>query len=77
MTRTFEGWNKFLKFFIIFFTFGYFSAIYRIVYYIEMKSNIKTLIFGIVSLIPIVGFVAWIADMVSTIKDDHINIFVW
>lgn len=77
MIKLFESWNKFVKFLIIFFTFGFFSALYRIVYYFEKKSNSKTLIFGLISLIPIVGFIAWICDLYSIMVYNQVIMLIW
>ncbi len=77
MIKAFEGWSKLVKFLIIFFTLGYFSAVYRIVHHFELKSKNMTLIFGLLSLIPIVGFIGWIADLLSTLAHDKITLFIW
>ncbi|WP_033160026.1 hypothetical protein [Mycoplasmoides alvi] len=77
MVKTFESWNKWLKFLIVFFTLGYFSAIYRIVYYFEKKTDKQTLLFGLISLIPIIGFIAWICDLYSIGIYNQIILLIW
>lgn len=42
------------------------GGIYRIVLFLENK-NTKTLVFGILGLIPPVSFIFWVADVVATI----------
>lgn len=42
------------------------GGIYRIVLFLENK-NTKTLVFGILGLIPPVSFIFWVVDVVATI----------
>lgn len=51
-----------------------FSAIYRIVTYVNNKNNVVTLVMGILCIIPIVGFVLSIVDLVTTITDDKVKV---
>lgn len=77
MIKAFEKWPKVAKFLIIFFTLGYFSAIYRIIYYVENKADVMTLIFAILSLIPFIGLIAWICDLVTTVTQNKIALLLW
>ena len=51
------------------------GGIYRIVKFLENK-NTKTLVFGILALIPPVSFVFWVLDIVATITNGKFTYFV-
>ena len=50
-----------------------FSALNRIFKYVN-KKNTVTLVVGIISVLPIIGFVMSIIDLVTTITDDKITV---
>ena len=50
-----------------------FSALNRIFKYVD-KKNVVTLVVGILCVIPIIGFVMSIIDLVTTITDDKIAV---
>ena len=50
-----------------------FSALNRIFKYVD-KKNTTTLIVGIICVLPIIGFVMSIIDLVTTITDDKITV---
>lgn len=50
-----------------------FSALNRIFKYVN-KKNTVTLIVGIICILPIIGFVMSIIDLVTTITDDKITV---
>lgn len=72
ITATYESLPKIAKIIIQIVLGGLFSAIYRIIRFVETK-NVVTLIAGIVCFTPI-GFVAWILDLVTQITKDKISI---
>ena len=51
------------------------GGIYRIVKFLENK-NTKTLVFGILALIPPVSVVFWVLDIVATITNGKFTYFV-
>lgn len=52
---------------------GLVSAVYRIVRFVETK-NVATLVVGILCFIPIVGFVAAVIDIITTITKNAITV---
>lgn len=50
-----------------------FSALNRIFKYVD-KKNTVTLVVGIICVLPIIGFVMAIIDLVTTITDDKITV---
>lgn len=50
-----------------------FSALNRIFKYVN-KKNTVTLVVGIICILPIIGFVMSIIDLVTTITDDKITV---
>ena len=51
------------------------GGIYRIVKFLENK-NTKTLVFGILALIPPVSVVFWVLDIVATVTNGKFTYFV-
>ncbi len=51
-----------------------FSALNRIFKYVDSK-NTTTLIVGIICVLPFIGFILSIVDLVTTITDDKIKVF--
>ena len=51
------------------------GGVYRIVKFLENK-NTKTLVFGILALIPPVSFVFWVLDIGATITNGKFTYFV-
>ena len=51
------------------------GGIYRIIKFVETKET-KTLVFGILALIPPVSFIFWILDIVATVTNGKFTYFV-
>lgn len=73
ITAQFEALPKWAKLIIIALACGLFSAIYRILRYVETKNTV-TLVAGIVSFFGI-GFFVAIADFVTELTDDRVKFF--
>ena len=50
-----------------------FSALNRIFRYVD-KKNVATLVVGILCVIPIIGFIMSILDLITTLTDDKIMV---
>ena len=70
--KTFEELPKWAKILLLIFVGGIISCVYRIVKFLETK-NTSTLLFGILALIPCVGTVIAIIDIVSEATDNRIK----
>lgn len=66
MIKSYDELPWIARFLIVLFLGAIVGGIYRIVKFLETK-NTKTLVFGILALIPPVDFVFWILDVVATI----------
>ena len=72
ITASYESLPLIAKLILQFF-FGYIIAIvYRVLRYLENK-NTTTLIVGLLCIIPIVGFIAWVVDFITEITDNKIK----
>ncbi len=74
-TEAYESLPKIAKIIIQIFLGVIVGGIYRILRFVETK-NTRSLIFGILALIPPIDFVAWVVDLVTEITDDRITFFV-
>jgi len=76
MVRWFESLSKVVRAVLLFPFWGWiFSALYRICKYVEYgKKSKKTLIVGILCIIPFIGFVVSVIDFVTTINEDKIAV---
>ena len=72
--KWFENLSKFLRIILFIPIWGWvFSALNRIFKYVN-KKNVVTLVVGILCIIPIIGFVLSIVDLVTTITSDKIAV---
>lgn len=71
---TFESFPKLAKILLFVFV-GVLSGIYRIIRYTETKRT-ATLVAGILALLPIIGFVFRVLDVVSEIFNNEITFYV-
>ncbi len=70
----FENLSKIVRIILFIPIWGWiFSALNRIFKYVDSK-NVVTLVVGILCIIPIVGFVLSIIDLVTTITSDKITV---
>lgn len=76
MVKWFDGLDKVVRIILLLPWWGWvFAALYRIFKYTESK-NTTTLIVGILCVIPIIGFVVSIIDLVTTITSDKLTFCV-
>ena len=71
---TFESFPKLAKILLFVFV-GVISGVYRIIRYTETKKT-ATLVAGILALLPIIGFVFRVLDVVSEIFNNEITFYV-
>lgn len=75
MAKWFDGLDKLVKIIILIPIWGWiFAGLYRIFTYVEKKKNPVTLVMGILCIIPIVGFVFSIIDIVTVATENKIKI---
>ena len=75
LTKQYEALPKIAKILIQLILGAIVGGIYRILRFVE-TNNTRSLIFGILALIPPISFVAWICDLVTEITSDKITLFV-
>ena len=72
--KWFENLSKILRIILFIPIWGWvFSALNRIFKFVD-KKNVVTLVVGILCIIPIIGFVLSIVDLVTTITSDKIAV---
>lgn len=72
--KWFENLSKVLRIILFIPIWGWvFSALNRIFKFVD-KKNTVTLVVGILCIIPIIGFVLSIVDLVTTITSDKITV---
>ena len=71
--ETFESLPKWAKVVLLVFV-GLICPIYRILKYLETK-NTNTLIAGILALIPFVGTIVQVIDIITEVTDNKIKFF--
>ncbi len=71
--ETFESLPKWAKVVLLVFV-GLICPIYRIIKYLETK-NTNTLIAGILALIPFVGTIVQVIDIITEVTDNKIKFF--
>lgn len=72
--KWFENLSKVLRIILFIPIWGWvFSALNRIFKFVD-KKNVVTLVVGILCIIPIIGFVLSIVDLVTTITSDKITV---
>lgn len=75
MAKWFDGLDKLVKIILLIPIWGWiFAGLYRIFTYVEKKKNPVTLVMGILCIIPIVGFVFSIIDIVTVATENKIKI---
>ena len=74
ITSQFESLPSWAKLIIIIVANALFCLVYRILRYTETK-NTTTLVAGILCLIPVVGFVLAVLDVVGEITDNKVKYF--
>lgn len=75
LTASYEALPKLLKILLQLFLGALVGGIYRIVRFFE-TSNVKTLVIGILALIPPIDIVFWIVDLVTEITNNRITFLV-
>ena len=75
LTASYEALPKLLKILLQLFLGALVGGIYRIVRFFE-TSNVKTLVIGILALIPPIDLVFWIVDLVTEITNNRITFLV-
>lgn len=75
MNKWFDGLSKVVRVILLIPIWGWLvSGLYRIFKYVEGNKNVVTLVVGILCIIPVVGFVAAIVDIVTTLTEDKITV---
>lgn len=75
MKKWFDGLDKLIKIILLIPIWGWiFAGLYRIFTYVDNKKNTLTLIMGILCIIPIIGFVFSIVDIVTVATENKIKI---
>ena len=75
MAKWFDGLDKLVKIILLIPIWGWiFAGLYRIFTYVEKKKNPVTLVMGILCIIPIVGFIFSIIDIVTVATENKIKI---
>lgn len=79
MVKWFDSLDKIVRIILFIPFWGWiFSAIYRICTYAEgTEKNVTNLVVGILCIIPIIGFIISILDLVSTITDDKVKYVIF
>lgn len=73
--KWFEELNQVVRIILFIPIWGWvFSALNRIFKYVDNKKNVVTLVAGILCIIPIVGFVLSVVDLVTTILNNRIEV---
>ena len=75
LTASYEALPKLLKILLQLLLGAIVGGIYRIVRFFE-TSNVKTLVIGILALIPPIDIVFWIVDLVTEITNNRITFLV-
>ena len=74
MYKSFDKLSKTARIILLIPIWGWFVAgIYRISKYLQGNKNTATLIFGILFIIPVIGFVGSLIDIFTTIGDNKIT----
>lgn len=73
MTAKIESWNKWLKAVLFFFTFGLFGIVFRVMRFVENKNSV-TLVVAIISILPPLGQVLALIDVVTELAKDKVAI---
>ena len=75
MAKWFDGLDKLFKIILLIPIWGgIFAGLYRIFTYVDNKKNPVTLVMGILCIIPIVGFIFSIIDIVTVATENKIKI---
>ena len=75
MAKWFDGLDKLVKIIFLIPIWGWiFAGLYRIFTYVDNKKNPVTLVMGILCIIPIVGFIFSIIDIVTVATENKIKI---
>ena len=75
MAKWFDGLDKLVKIILLIPIWGWIIAgLYRIFTYVDNKKNPVTLVMGILCIIPIVGFIFSIIDIVTVATENKIKI---
>ena len=75
MAKWFDGLDKLVKIILLIPSWGWiFAGLYRIFTYVDNKKNPVTLVMGILCIIPIVGFIFSIIDIVTVATENKIKI---
>ena len=73
MYKWFNNLNKITRLILLFPIWGWiFAGVYRISKYLGGKRNVVTLVFGILFIVPFIGFFGSIIDMITTFSEDKI-----
>ena len=75
MAKWFDDLDKLVKIILLIPIWGWiFAGLYRIFTYVDNKKNPVTLVMGILCIIPIVGFIFSIIDIVTVATENKIKI---
>ena len=75
MTKWFDSLSKEIKVILLIPIWGWvFSALYRIFYYVEIEKDVPTLIVGILCIIPVIGFIVSLLDLVTMLTKNSFSI---
>ena len=75
MAKWFDGLDKLVKIILLMPIWGWiFAGLYRVFTYVDKKKNPVTLVMGILCIIPIVGFIFSIIDIVTVATENKIKI---
>ncbi len=76
MCKWFDGLDKVVKIILLIPFWGWiFAGLYRIFTYVEgSKKNVVTLVFGILCIVPFIGFIFSIVDIVTVATSDKITV---
>ena len=75
MNKWFDKQSKAVRVVLLFPIWGWiFAGLYRIFKYLNGSKNTVTLVAGVLFIVPVIGFVGSIVDIITTISDDKISV---
>ena len=74
MNKWFDSQSKVVRIILLIPIWGWiFAGLYRIFKYVNGSKNTVTLVFGVLFIVPFIGFFGSIIDIITTATDDKIS----
>lgn len=74
MNKWFDSQSKIIRIILLIPIWGWiFAGLYRIFKYVNGSKNTTTLVFGVLFIVPFIGFFGSIIDIITTATDNKIS----